>query len=448
MLIFHRLYDSYEECDSDVGVQLYDEYVTLCLRDSVKPLGANIIGKLVNHCFPNVTSTRTRNQIDKQKFCRSYMGLRRREMHEDPTELSWRDIINRGLPKSGFTVEQTGNNFHISYISAAVCNNIPVVYHIHITSDLEVSLIVLDRNIALHDYLIWTKLSILSSDKINALLKSILSLQLCFGDVCKDGNPQKCSIIKRWNSKSHVANQHSEKCKVFVAVPTTVDKCSKCYRAFAKTKSAQNSTAKDVPKTCEAIDADPKITKLADSMQPLDIPDPCTPINKGQKLSYDNTPSPIPSKSFYSKPQTCDASVGTTPIKSTKQVLLKFFPYLQEKPLLLALVSDQVDMAQHKDARGRRYDKQIVSLALTLWTRSPKNYEELRKSGFLLPSSKTLSLYKNWVEQKPGLNLDMMRWMANEAKSKNLSKNGYVGGLVLDEMNVQKSLDISNKRGE
>ena len=47
------------------------------------------------------------------------MGLRRREMHEDPTAFSYRDIINRGLPTSGFTVEQTGNSFHISYISTA-----------------------------------------------------------------------------------------------------------------------------------------------------------------------------------------------------------------------------------------------------------------------------------------------------------------------------------------
>ena len=80
----------------------------------------------------------------------------------------------------------------------------------------------------------------------------------------------------------------------------------------------------------------------------------------------------------------------------------------------------------------------MISLALTLWTRSPKNYDELCKSGLLLPSPKTLSLYKNCVEQTSGINPNMMRWMANEARSQNLNAIGYVGGLILDEMNIKK----------
>ena len=43
------------------------------------------------------------------------------------------------------------------------------------------------------------------------------------------------------------------------------------------------------------------------------------------------------------------------------------------------------------------------------------------------------------------MNQDMLRWMFNEAKRINLTTAGYHGGLVLDEMNVQKDLQISKK---
>ena len=153
----------------------------------------------------------------------------------------------------------------------------------------------------------------------------------------------------------------------------------------------------------------------------------------------DKTPSP---KSNYS-----NMCVGTTPLKSGKDVLLKFFPHLANSTKLLNLLSRQVDMSHHKDARGRRYDREIISLALTLWTRSPRNYADLLKAGFIFPSESTLSLYKNCITQKPGLNREMMRWMSNEAKRAEIPPMGYIGGLVLDEMNIQRDLQVSNKGG-
>ena len=102
----------------------------------------------------------------------------------------------------------------------------------------------------------------------------------------------------------------------------------------------------------------------------------------------------------------CDASVGTTPLKSPEDVLLKYFPYLKSQNKLLGLVAEQIGLAEQNDPRGRRYDKEMISLSLSLWCTSPKNYQKLRDSGFIMPSPTTLSLYKHAVEQKPGLNTD------------------------------------------
>ena len=64
-----------------------------------------------------------------------------------------------------------------------------------------------------------------------------------------------------------------------------------------------------------------------------------------------------------------------------------------------------------KEPRGRRWDSEIINLCITLYCRSPKNYEFLYKSGFiLLPSPQQIQRYKNKIDQKSGLNKDMLSW--------------------------------------
>ena len=77
-------------------------------------------------------------------------------------------------------------------------------------------------------------------------------------------------------------------------------------------------------------------------------------------------------------------------------------------------------------------------MCLSLWIKSPKVYEELRQSGVIvLPSGRLLSLYKNSVWQKPGLNEEVLDWMVRGADKLSLSSFGREGGLILDEMAIQ-----------
>ena len=94
-----------------------------------------------------------------------------------------------GLPNKDFTVEEEEDKgFLIKYMSHIVCCDYEIIYNIHISSDLIVSMVVLDTYIPLREHGIWSKLSVLSSDNIFALLKSILTLQLCVG-VVYNGTP-------------------------------------------------------------------------------------------------------------------------------------------------------------------------------------------------------------------------------------------------------------------
>jgi hypothetical protein len=57
-------------------------------------------------------------------------------------------------------------------------------------------------------------------------------------------------------------------------------------------------------------------------------------------------------------------------------------------------------MALERNPHGRRWDKDIARLCLTLWCRSPRGYNELKNSKFMiLPSQKILQRYKNTVDQ-------------------------------------------------
>ena len=92
---------------------------------------------------------------------------------------------------------------------------------------------------------------------------------------------------------------------------------------------------------------------------------------------------------------------------------------------------------------GRRWDKEVIRICLTLWSRSPHVYRTLRDKGFLiLPSGRLLQYYKSSAKQQTGFSDDILQWMHTEAKSKNIPPQGMSGGIVIDEMSIQDDLQI------
>ena len=98
---------------------------------------------------------------------------------------------------------------------------------------------------------------------------------------------------------------------------------------------------------------------------------------------------------------------------------------------------------------GRRRSKEIIRLCLTLYCRNPTGYSELRSSNFvILPSQNLLRRYKNSVHQEAGINKEMLQWMANEAKIKNIPHEGCLCGIIIDEMSVQQDLQFCKQNGD
>ena len=75
---------------------------------------------------------------------------------------------------------------------------------------------------------------------------------------------------------------------------------------------------------------------------------------------------------------------------------------------------------------------------LSIWARSPKAYQQLRGSGLLLlPSPRTLTLYKNSNEQGPRVHDFMLHWMVQEAERLSVPPYVYCRGIMFDEMSLQ-----------
>ena len=78
---------------------------------------------------------------------------------------------------------------------------------------------------------------------------------------------------------------------------------------------------------------------------------------------------------------------------------------------------------------------------LRLYSRSHSLYSDLRDSGFLkLPSSRTLSDYKNFSSSKSGWQTSVLGAMRDTFNDQEIKKVGRFGGLFFDEVKIKEGL--------
>ena len=121
--------------------------------------------------------------------------------------------------------------------------------------------------------------------------------------------------------------------------------------------------------------------------------------------------------------------------------LTKIFPHAS--PEFVELLLLQHNIQETAKPTGYRWTSEIISLCLTIFTRSPQAYNDLRNSGMLiLPTPNHLSLYKNAVNTDSGINPALIQWMYKSAIDNKLPSHGWHGGLVIDEMKIQEDLQM------
>lgn len=147
---------------------------------------------------------------------------------------------------------------------------------------------------------------------------------------------------------------------------------------------------------------------------------------------------------FQNDNKTLQKPCDDLPVNNNNLLQLKqFLGGFPEKAQSFLLSQTQfVNLNPH----ARRWDKDIIRMCLSIYCRSPRAYEDLAKSGFMvLPSKCLLQTYKNRVQHEPGIQKDILHWMKNEALAQNIGLGGYEGGIMLDEMSIQEDLELRKK---
>jgi hypothetical protein len=105
------------------------------------------------------------------------------------------------------------------------------------------------------------------------------------------------------------------------------------------------------------------------------------------------------------------------------------------------LQSQARNCAQGLDVHQRRWDPAVINICLSLYTKSPQTYKQLKDSELLvLPTTRLLQYYKNSMKQTTGINPDNLQWMEREADRQGVKNFGKHGGLIVDEMSIQDDL--------
>ena len=100
-----------------------------------------------------------------------------------------------------------------------------------------------------------------------------------------------------------------------------------------------------------------------------------------------------------------------------------------------------------RSSTGVRYHAMIIRYCLSLATKSPACYEELRKSKILvLPSQRTLKDYRNCIRPKAGFQEEVIEELKDFTNSY-FNVQRYIV-LLFDEMKIMSSLVFDKVTGE
>jgi len=77
-----------------------------------------------------------------------------------------------------------------------------------------------------------------------------------------------------------------------------------------------------------------------------------------------------------------------------------------------------------------------MRLCLDLYCKNPHVLDPLRQF-LILPSNRTIRLYKNKVKECAGWDDKVLKWCLGAAKENGLKPGDYMDGFAIDEMKIQ-----------
>jgi len=343
----------------------------------------NVIGKL----FKNVKTKSGRARENWCKITKRYYGLTWKKESSN-SEVQFQHIPNL-IPDGYFVISKSPISVQIGHFTGTIVNGSKVMIELELKLNGDIKLIFMRKEIDLEKIGIQKQIQF-TTNGIESLFNIISELSYCVGVKTLEQDlphfQEQVSSIGDENSDQ--IRYRSQKCLQILPFKTSNAASPFCYNCKKlKTKVDKNNT--------ETSNADEVI-------------------------------------------------LGDSDHNDLSEIFNRIFPDCSPK-MQTFLASQKMALERHPF--GRRWNKEVIRLCLTLYCRSPRGYSELRNSNFLiLPSQNLLRRYKNTVHQEAGININMLQWMSNEAQAKNIPPEGYQGGLIIDEMSIQQDLQFSKTK--
>lgn len=257
-------------------------------------------------------------------------------------------------------------------------------------------------NVELSELFFDNEVRYLNEKSLKDILRIVECLELCRGfqhDDCislerklivqEKVTVNECSIS---SSKLHYRSELCEQVVSFISQSQSF-LCKKCQ------KLKLNNEAKTEKETNNKENVYCNIPAKGDEHPLSYIKEHSGPKNLSEKSTWDKD------EIFVSESDHADLS----------NILESVFPNASDK--MKMFLKSQHDILCSKSPQARRWNKDVISLCLSLWIRSPKAYQTLLESNVLvLPSGRQLRRYKNYIPQDPGISDTTLRWMYESAK--------------------------------
>lgn len=448
-------------------------------------MSKNSLSRTIRKVFKNVQVKRERS---KDNWCERsiiYHGIFWRQTLPATEVLHFNETGNLQIPddsltlaeiatlrKDFFVIKEMEDKLIIGHLLHYRINSNRVLVEVTFESSLlwHISVCgntnIMPHTVGLRNDFILTKCCILGN------LEGISKMRMCIGIPCESAHT--CNNLDvTCDTMEELFTCHSDdtsakkiyrslQCCRVISLSSNDSKsvCNVCKeikdRNVKSTRQLERFPFKDLSNICH------NTTKLENTVFNGDMSDTCTSnpsfctgsivtennnsINEKGKSDINNTDNNTGKQLFNPNEQSTEPETLTLSETDDHDMSHIFEEVIKSSPpKVIEFLTSQQDALSRKP-KGRRWNKNIIRICLTMWCRSPKCYKDLRDSGFmLLPSQRILQIYKNKIHQKPGINKELIQWMKNEALCRNLPPDGYEGGLMLDEMSIQSDLEFSSK---
>ena len=386
---------------------VYDAYCETCAKEAKKPVCLAILGKCLKRVFPNLKRVTSRKGCSKKKFGHVYDGIAFRKTNTLAVETSLTlNTLQTWIP-SGYIILACDSQFmEIQRRTGLLVNGNHVSLEIRLFKDGKWSMQVGGNNVCPDDVGL-PKLIDMTEASVKSFFYTTQGLNICRGRSADTVSPEIDSnklFTEHWgscsNNETEVRIRHVECIRVAKLLST-----SGCCIICQKRISGINYITKKKP--------------FGNHFENVEAHAP-TSISENEIELNDQDHTDL------------------------MDVLNKIIPNCPQE--FKTLLQSQAQHFNSKNKKSNRWPQEIIQLCLTLWTRSPRSYQDLAKSGFLaLPSGRLLHYYKSSVKQTPGFNSTLLKWMNKEAIRQQVSNRQ--GGLLLDEMAIQEDLQICKRGG-